>query len=243
MHKKQSRTSDFRRLNEQISVCWGANVRVRAEDLEHETDFSYIHIIKPWVLDRVIRYSTSESLILDVGCGCGYLSHAVYESGRPHIRGIDISAASIEYARKRYPAIPFDCEDICNYVSAVRYDLCLSVMTLNNLPDLEGFFSMTRKLLVDSGRVILVIPHPCYWPQRHLPDQGYSYYREEPYEYIFSTKGRTDYAANVLFFHRTLDTYFRCILDGGFQIVRLQEFREKSDEPTPDILGMELSLG
>lgn len=242
MRREQSKAIEIQRLNERISACWGANVRTRADDLEHETDFSYTHVIKPWVLDKVVRCSTPESLILDVGCGCGFLSNVIYESGRTHIRGIDISPASVEYARKRYPDISFACGDICSYIPEEKYDLCLSIMTLNNLPDIEGFFLATRRLILNSGRVIIVIPHPCYWPQRHLTNQDYSYFREKPYEYVFSTKGRADYAANILYFHRTLETYYRCIEDGGFRVVQRQELWEGSDKSAPDILGLELAL-
>lgn len=227
-------------LNQRISSCWGANIQVRAADLEEGTDVSYIHTIKPWVLERVMRHTAGESRILDVGCGCGYLTNAVYRGGRPGIRGMDLSAAAVEYARKRYPAIHFDCADICRYAPKQPYDLCIAVMTLNNLPNLSGFFSSVHRLLISNGRVIVVIPHPCFWPQSHLKGQGFSYFREQPYEYVFSTKGRTDYCSSVLYFHRTLEAYLQCIQEGKFQIAALEELREQPCKPAPDILGMEL---
>lgn len=242
MNKKQDITGETRSLSELLSACWDANVRTRAEDLEQGTDISYIHVIKPWILEMVTQLTTPESHILDAGCGCGYLSNAIFQSGRPHVHGVDISTASIEYARKRYPAISFECEDICLYTSEKRYDLCLAVMTLNNLPNLDAFFSSVRGLLSDTGRMILVIPHPRYWPQRHLTNPEYSYSLEKPYEYAFSTKGRADYTSPVLYFHRTLETYFHCIRNGGFQIATLRELWEAPDKPAPDILGMELTL-
>lgn len=242
MNREKTITNSTDQLNKRISTSWGANVQIRAEDLEQETDVSYIHVIKPWVLQRVTQYTTPKSWILDAGCGCGYLSNAIYESGRPLVRGVDISIDAVEYARKKYPAISFYCEDICCYASADQYDLCIAAMTLNNLPNLDKFFSAIHGLLSSTGRIILVIPHPCYWPQRHLINQNYLYSQEKPYEYAFSTRGRTDYLSPVLYFHRTLETYFSCVRNGGFQVAMLKELWDASDKPVPDILGMELTL-
>ena len=229
-------------LTQQISAFWDANVSIRAADLELETDTSYIQSIKPWVLERIMHSTTSESRILDIGCGCGYLTNAIFSSGRANVRGVDISSASIAYARKRYPSIAFDCADICCYPAPMQFDLCLAIMTLNNLPCPPAFFVCVRKLLTMSGRMLLVIPHPCYWPQRHLNGQGYAYSRERPYRYAFSTRGRSDYASPILFFHRTLETYFRFIREGGFQIALLEELWDAPDSPAPDILGIELTV-
>lgn len=235
-------TDSLHWLNKQISDSWNANVRTRAEDLEQGTDSSYIHTIKPWVLNEVIQCTTPESQILDVGCGCGYLSNAIYMSGRSHIQGIDISNESVDYARKKYPIIPFHCKDVCNFVSADQFDLNLAIMTLNNLPNMNDFFSSAHSLLSNVGRMILVIPHPCYWPQRHIVNQGYSYSQEKPYEYLFSTKGRNDYTSSVLYFHRTLESYFHNIIIYGFQVTKLKELWEGPDRPYPDILGVVLDV-
>lgn len=241
MHSKQAVPNIPHGLNEQIAASWDANVHTRAEDLEDGTDSTYIHIIKPWVLNCVMQHTNAESRILDAGCGCGYLTNAIYETGRTNIRGIDISAASIYHAQEKYPDISFACEDICRYTPAERYDMCLAIMMLNNLASLDEFFLALGRLLFDSGRAVLVIPHPCCWPQRHLANQDYSYFQEQPYEYAFSTQGRTDYASKIFYFHRTMETYFRLIRNGGFQITMLRELKETCHQAAPDILAMELA--
>ena len=79
-------------INEKISRAWDRNVAVRAKDLEEGTDYSYIHIIKPWVLKETLRLTSETSTILDIGCGCGYLTNAIYVNGRHFITGIDFIA-------------------------------------------------------------------------------------------------------------------------------------------------------
>ena len=93
-----------------IRNSWDKNVLTRSEDLEQGTDFSYLNYISPWVFSHVLENSDTSSVILDIGCGCGYLTNAVYMGGRHNIRGIDISSRSIEYAQSKYPNISFPIE-------------------------------------------------------------------------------------------------------------------------------------
>lgn len=94
--------------------------------------------------------------------------HAIYEKGCNQIIGIDISPVSIAYAKKRYPDIMFLCDDICSANKVAQYDLALAVMVLNNMPDVRSFFNSISRLLVVGGTLIIVLPHPCFWPQQHL---------------------------------------------------------------------------
>lgn len=96
---------------ERISYAWDMNVHIRANDLECGTDITYTNIILPWVLKEVSHHSTEKSTILDIGCGCGFLTNAIYQSGRFAIQGIDISTASIAYAKRKYPNIFFSEQD------------------------------------------------------------------------------------------------------------------------------------
>lgn len=235
-------TTDLYHLNQRIKQIWDSNVAVRASDLEQATDYSYINIIKPWVIKKVICQTKPESNIMDIGCGCGYLTNAIYENGRQKIRGVDISLSSVDYAQKKYPNITFLCQDICEVEINQSFDLCLAVMVLNNIPQIEKFFSATRKLLHPSGRIIVVIPHPCFWPNYHLCNDEYSYSKEKIYEYQFATKGRSDYKSQVLYFHRKTETYLRYARQSGFKLTDYQELAEGQGFKDPDILCLEFAL-
>lgn len=227
-------------FNSEISDSWGKNVEIRSKDLENGTDYSYIRVIMPWVLERIEELAISESRILDVGCGCGYLTNNIYNRGFKKIDGIDISEHSIRYASQKYPQISFIHGDINTYKTTYDYDLCIAVMTVNNVYDAQRFFSALKKILKDNGKVILVLPHPCFWPKHHLKENEYNYMNETPYKFIFSTKGRKDYSSNVLFFHRTLETYLNYIRNENFTISRFDELVENTTQKEPDILAMVL---
>lgn len=242
MHKKHPIRSDYSCLKRLIKKSWDTNVITRALDLEMATDSSYINFIKPWVIEKVLLRTNENSEILDIGCGCGYLTNAVYECGRHRIRGIDISEASVDYAKKKYPDISFSCVDICDITITQKYDFCLAIMVLNNMPDIERFFITVRKLLVAGGKIIIVIPHPRFWPERHLNNSEYEYWKEIPYEFRFATKGHSDYPSRVLYFHRMIETYLHYIRICGFEITDLHEIAETESNRDSDILCMELEL-
>lgn len=237
---RKNAATDLSEVNQIISRSWDSNIQTRAADLEQGTDYSYTNVIKPWVLARAMHHTTADSSVLDIGCGCGYLTNAIYQCGRHNIEGVDLSPVSIAYAQNKYPAIPFTCQDICTVQPRKQYDLCLAVMTLNNMPSAKDFFFSVKNLLRPQGHIMAVIPHPCYWPNKHLSNKEFSYLQEKAYEFTFSTKGRMDYASHILYFHRPLETYLRNIQEAGFQLTAFREFTELPGESTPDMIGMEI---
>lgn len=224
-----------------ISHAWDINVHIRANDLESGTDITYTNIILPWVLKEVSRYSTEKSAILDIGCGCGYLANAIYQSGRFDVQGIDISTASIAYAKKKYPNIAFVEQDFYSLPVEQKYDICLAVMTLNNMPDMAAFFDVASKILNGGGNLIMVLPHPCFWTEKHISTNDFHYMIEKSYKVPFATKGRKDYNCPIFYFHRPVEAYLRSIREYGFSVACCKELLENPTETTPDLLGIVLT--
>lgn len=91
---------------------------------------------QPVVPDFIARYGlTSESSLLDVGCGKGFMLHDFAEAlPGMKVRGVDISEYAIEHAM----------EDMKPYVSVANakelpfednsFDLVISINTVHNLP-------------------------------------------------------------------------------------------------------------
>lgn len=241
MNHKKGDTPSNSEMIQAVKNSWDNNVLTRSEDLEQGTDYSYLNYITPWVLNHVLGHSNTNSIILDIGCGCGYLTNAVFRSGRHNIKGIDISPKSVECAQNRYPSIVFECNDIYDLPRIQTYDICLAIMLLNNMAEIEFFFPTIRDILKPGGKLLLVIPHPCFWPSRHLDCLDFSYKNEAPYSFQFATKNRRDYPCQTLYFHRTIETYIHSILDAGLKIISIQEISELPFSDDPDILGLELA--
>jgi 2-polyprenyl-6-hydroxyphenyl methylase/3-demethylubiquinone-9 3-methyltransferase len=56
----------------------------------------------PWIAERLRERSPSQQRILDIGCGAGFLSNYLAREGF-NVVGLDVSAASLEVARKFDP--------------------------------------------------------------------------------------------------------------------------------------------
>lgn len=228
----------YQDINEKISLAWDRNVAVRAKDLEEGTDYSYTHIIEPWVLGETLLRTSASSTILDIGCGCGYLTNVIYENGRQFITGIDLSPKSVLYAQKKYPHIKFIQQDICSVSTDERYDLVLAIMVLNNAPDMKVLLHTIAGLLNQNGALILVLPHPAYWPLKHLKVSSFPYLQEKSYYLHFSTKGRKDYPSSISYFHRPIESYLGSAREAGLQLAACKEFEEMTGDNLPEILGM-----
>lgn len=225
-------------INQQIASRWDRNLKTRAEDLEQGTDLTYIRIIKPWVLSAICLPINCGKRVLDIGCGCGYLTNAVYETIGALVTGIDISLRSITYAQKKYPTITFEHRDLYQNTFKFHYDAALAVMVLNNIPNLTNFFQIVYDVLTPGGKLVAVIPHPIFWTKKHVHDPAFDYMREDCYAVPFSTKGRSDYAADTLYFHRPLSIYLNRIVETGFQIEQICELCETEAAQNPDLLGI-----
>lgn len=225
-------------MNKQISESWDKNILVRAEDIEKGTDYTYTNIIVPWVLKQTSKFCSFSNKILDIGCGCGFLTNYIYQNGYDRIIGIDISQKSIEYAKTKYSKIQFQKSDICSVTFSEKFDIAFAIMTLNNMSNIDDFFVSANKILSSSGKIIVVLPHPCFWPIKHLKNNFYSYIDEKYYETSFKTKGRQDYPSTVYYFHRSIEKYYECMRKANFKIVLVEELCELGKDTTPDIIGI-----
>lgn len=225
-------------FNSLISQLWDRNVIIRAKDLESGSDYTYNQVIRPWVLEQLKINTKTSDLVLDIGSGCGFLTNAVYNSGWNHVVGIDISKRSIEYSQKKYPQIEFIHQDIYKMQTGNEYNVCIAVMAVNNMPNADAFFAKVNECLGINGKLILVLPHPCFWPTKHIDNSQFCYDKEAGYCKRFKTKGRGDYESNVLFYHRPVEQYLFLLRKHNFEITTFTEIMENENDEFPDILGI-----
>lgn len=177
--------------------------------------------------------SVNHKRILDAGCGERYLSRILTERGA-HVVAVDYSRKMLEIAQKRTPeSYPIEyyhgnCENL-DFLESEAFDIIVSNMVLQDLPDYEKALNEMNRLLVENGVLILSIIHPCFgtpeskWIKNDEGEKLYwkvdRYFDEVPYEQRFPL-GAKD---GVLLFHRTLTSYFRAIKSTGFLIEELTE--------------------
>jgi SAM-dependent methyltransferase len=101
----------------------------------------------------------TESTILEIGCGTGYLLNAL---NPPKGVGIDLSPKMIELAQEKYPHLHFyqmDAEDI---QLDEKFDVIIISDTLGYFEDIQKVFSEIKKVATPDTRIILTY-HSFLW--------------------------------------------------------------------------------
>ena len=101
--------------------------------------------------------------ILDIACGTGYGAHLFateFNQSVTEIVGVDISAESISYARRRYllPKIKFIESDALLFSDEHKFNSIVTLETIEHLPDPAAFISRLYDLLLPDGVLIASAP-------------------------------------------------------------------------------------
>ena len=110
--------------------------------------------------------------VLDVACGEGYGSRLLKDWGAITVDGIDISESAILRARENFKGedIHFHCSSVENLSEVCgdkRYDLIISLETIEHLHSPENFLIDLKRLLTPKGCLILSCPNDWwYFPSK-----------------------------------------------------------------------------
>jgi 2-polyprenyl-3-methyl-5-hydroxy-6-metoxy-1,4-benzoquinol methylase len=170
--------------------------------------------------------------ILDAGCGEGYLSRILAKKGA-NATGIDSSTKLIEAARSQNLAdvlsVSFDIGSVDDlpYPDSA-FDLVVCNHLVNDLFDPRKPISEFARVLRSSGRLIILMLHPCFYNKHAERDQATngmiasSYFDIRSVEQTFQVGGLTSPAANIAWF-RPLEFYTEELRKSGFAITSLTE--------------------
>ena len=170
--------------------------------------------------------------ILDAGCGEGYLSRILAKKGA-NATGIDSSTKLIEAARSQnladVPSVSFDIGSVDDlpYPDSA-FDLVVCNHLVNDLFDPSKPISEFARVLRSSGRLVILMLHPCFYNKHAERDQATngmiasSYFDIRSVEQTFEVGGLTSPAANIAWF-RPLEFYTEELRKSGFAITSLTE--------------------
>jgi len=206
-------------------ICseWDNLCEKRQVAIEQGKDVSLFLVTAPHIIKKV--HEMTPKTILDIGCGTGYLTSLLAQEAAI-CYGIDASQHSITLAKERYslPNLQFFYSKLCDFSPDTKFDLCVSNMALSCDPDLDGTLRNIYKRLSAGGALLIMIPHPCFWPLYWgYQDESWFHYQEEIFiEHDFSisfvkTMGRSTYI------HRPLSRYIQEIISSGFSIGEIEE--------------------
>ncbi|MRG53973.1 methyltransferase domain-containing protein [Phyllobacterium sp. SYP-B3895] len=108
---------------------------------------------------------TAHLEVLDVGCGIGNF-HPLLSSTFRSLRGVDISAASVDAARANNPGVAYDVYDglTLPYADAT-YDAVFTICVLHHVPPVQWpIFVSEMKRILKPGGLALIFEHNPYNP-------------------------------------------------------------------------------
>ncbi|UCH36162.1 MAG: class I SAM-dependent methyltransferase [Armatimonadota bacterium] len=223
-----------------VSSDWSTDEAARRWDLHAEAltagytaegDVHRAVLLNPTLLE--LLGPVQGKRILDAGCGEGYLSRMLASAGA-RVVGVDYSGKMIEIARSRTPgdlAIEYvhgNCENL-EFIASGGFDIVVSNMVLQDLADYRAAIAELHRVLAPGGALIFAILHPCFstpgsgWVtdenERKLHWQVDGYFGEGVIELEWPRGAEQ----GLLYFRRTLTSYFEAVRNVGFVIDRLVE--------------------
>jgi SAM-dependent methyltransferase len=173
--------------------------------------------------------------VVDLGCGFGAFARWAAKRGA-RVDAFDISQRMLARATELTPdsaAITYQRADLNEVqLRAGAYDLAYSALTLHYLSDLARLFATVHRALRSDGLLVLTVEHPIYtapttldfvesdgrrvWPLDQYGEEG--------------VRQRDWLAPGVLKQHRTLGTWINSLIDAGFSIKRVIDWRPSPEQ-------------
>ncbi|MBI2848236.1 MAG: methyltransferase domain-containing protein [Chloroflexi bacterium] len=177
----------------------------------------------------------SGKLVLDAGCGDGYLARKVARLGAL-VTGVDRSSRmlslALEEQEKDTLAITYHNADIASlsFLPDRSFDVVITNNVIQDVEDYKGAFREFSRLLRSAGTYLQVINHPCFampvcgWVRdaggKHLYRKVDRYFKRGPFPVAW--RAETGMEPTVSW-HRTLGDLVNALILCGFRIVKLIE--------------------
>jgi 2-polyprenyl-3-methyl-5-hydroxy-6-metoxy-1,4-benzoquinol methylase len=215
---------------ETIPSRWDTNTSFWVRIIREHRDKYRSELTDPAMLDAI--GPPAGSVVLDAGCGEGYLSRILARSDAM-VTGVDSSTKLIEAARTQNLTdklpISFDIANVDELpYQDNMFDLVVCNHLINDLHEPGKAISEFARILRSGGRLIILMLHPCFYNKHAERDQttngliAVSYFETRSIEQTFEVDGLTSPVANTAWF-RPLEFYTEELRRSGFAITSLTE--------------------
>lgn len=116
--------------------------------------------------DHLARYKFASQFVggkevLDIACGVGYGSKLLKEAGAKNVDGVDSSDEAINFAKSHYQdgGVNFFVADAEDYSPDKEYDVIVSLVTIEQIPDFRTALKNFYNLLKPKGILIISSPN------------------------------------------------------------------------------------
>jgi SAM-dependent methyltransferase len=189
-----------------------------------------------WPAMRAMLPTLDGRDVVDLGCGFGWFCRWARAAGARSVLGIDLSTNMLAraWAETADPAVRYAHADLDSLeLPEAAFDLAYSSLAFHYVADFARLVRGVRRALRPGGHLAFSIEHPIYMaPSRPawtaLPD-GRKIWPLDGYQ----REGRrtTDWLApGVVKHHRTLGTTLTQLIDAGFSIRRVEEWKPTAEQ-------------
>ncbi len=164
--------------------------------------------------------------VLDAGCGEGVVSRIVAGKGAT-VTGVDVAPRFIERAQERDTSgtITYLAHDLSQPLPAYQgeFDLIVSNLVLNDVPNYKGFIATLADALKSDGRIVLSMNNP------------YSAVFRQKVDNYFNSRTATLYGMAregiaVYYYHRTMEEYMTEFQTNGLLLRRLVDVQFTAED-------------
>jgi len=173
--------------------------------------------------------------IADLGCGFGAFARWAAEHGA-RVDAFDLSRRMLARAGELTPegtAINYHRADLEELeLRAAAYDVTYSALTLHYLSDLPRLLAVVHRALRPDGSLVLTVEHPIYTAPTTTDFQDVDGRRIWPLDrYGEEGARRSDWLApGVRKQHRTVGTWINSLVDTGFTVQRVIDWRPSPEQ-------------
>jgi len=213
----------------------------RSDD-EHATEYAslirtrdewgfspYLDLVVPALLK--VAGKVQGKKVLDTCCGEGFFARFLTSRGA-HVVGVDISENLLDMAKQEEKrekrGIVYLTHDLTQPLPqyAGHFDIITCNLALNHMPDISSFIKNVTNMLRLEGRFVISMNNPYSAVIRDKVTNYFDSGRSKVYSGLASS------GVPALYYHRTLEEYFREFKRNGLYLRTLQDVK-----PSPEQLA------
>jgi ubiquinone/menaquinone biosynthesis C-methylase UbiE len=157
--------------------------------------------------------------VLDLGCGTGRHTIILKKRGAK-VWGLDLSPKMLEIAKSEIKDVDFKVGTVYNLPYRSNFfDIVVSGLVVGYFNDIDKAFKEIHRVLKNNGIFVFSITHPLLEISKHIKGRPHTFRKFGNY----FKEGRTyahwpAFMANILYYHRTLQSWIRAIVRNKFVI-------------------------
>lgn len=199
--------------DKKIIDSWQKNVEPWSKAISDNQIESRIQVTNGAIIDA-IKYTDAKT-VLDIGCGEGWLTHALSEL-HYNVLGIDGVSGLIEKAKARHTGQfqTLKYEDLSSQSIAKQFDLAVCNFSLLGKESVEHLFKVIPSLLTEHGVFIIQTLHPY----AAMVDDYKDGWRKGSWQGF-----NDDFTDPAPWYYRTTATWINLFITNGFSIHSVKE--------------------